>query len=99
MLCPHCKANAIPFRSVWIKSAFGKYKCPQCGGMSRVRTSLPLAFLSGCLGVLATAIGIYFSTWPLFFTSLLVGLAIDALIDAHARTLVPIAVGNEIGSA
>lgn len=86
MICPNCKSDSIAFWNTWLKGSFGCHHCGTCGAVCRVRKSLVLTIVSGCMGG-AAGLFLLFRSWLIFGIAVAVGLVIDAMMDYRFRQL------------
>jgi hypothetical protein len=87
MVCPKCQNNTIPFLKTWARSGLGKYQCPGCGAVSRVKKSGPLLLSSTCLGLVAGGLAVYYQSWKILIVASLIAIVLDAVLDFIFRRL------------
>jgi hypothetical protein len=90
MRCPHCNKDTIAFWRIWIRGGLGRYKCPECGGLSQIQRSTKLAVVSACLGAIAALLGLMYVSWLVFVGALVFALAVDAYLDFRYESLQPV---------
>jgi hypothetical protein len=82
MICPYCKKDSVRFLGVWLKGPFSKYRCSDCGAVSRLKKRAKLMCgVSGCLGGAAVGLGLYYHSWFVFLVAVAVTLLLDMLMD------------------
>ncbi len=87
MVCPKCKKDSVPFFKTWTRSGLGKYRCSDCGAVSRVKKSQVLMLGSFGLGILAAGSAVYFQSWKVLIVASVVALILDAVMDFFFRRL------------
>ena len=87
MVCPKCKKNSVSFFQAWTRSGFGKYRCSDCGAVSRVKKSRILMLGSFCLGILAAGSAVYFQSWKVLIVASVTAIILDAVMDFFFRRL------------
>ncbi len=88
MVCPSCKKDSIRFLSVWLKGPFSKYRCADCGVVSRLqKRARVLCGVSGCFGAAAAGLGLYYHSWSVFFIAIAVVIPLDFLMDFYFHRL------------
>jgi hypothetical protein len=94
MRCPHCNKDTVPFWKVWFGGAFVRYKCSECGGLSRIRQSTQLVLVTGCLWALAALVWTMYWSWPGLVLAMALAFAFDSYLEYRYRSLQPDAGGS-----
>lgn len=98
MRCPHCNKDTVPFWRTWIRGGFGRHRCPDCGGLSRVHPSLKLGLVSGCIALAAFLPLFLYASWLGFFVVVALAIVVDAALGFCYGSLEP-TVGEAVSAS